>query len=666
MRRTAALLFVVACAAMFCLVLGVAQRQDVTSHARRDALFALVPLEEDPQGSTVVIASRRGGGPVALVADADEQAVVVVDLATRAVMGRTPLEGTPAQLLVTRAGAVMVALRDQARVVELEVHPGHGLRERASIPTCDEPFGLAEAPDGTVLVTCALGHALQGFDATTRRSRFTVDLPREPRSVRVSRRFRRAYVAHVAEPLLSVVDLAAPERGFATFGIVAAPFETEQGLLVPNPVQGYALAGFGDLIVAPHARAVTGDATVRTRSSYGGEGEAAVLSQRGMNAVVLDGRAPRIVFGPAPTCLLPRAAVFAAGALLVACADSDEVESIRGPLTGPALAERRGAVLPGQALAMPKIAAPAHRLQRRTMTGDFDFQDSELDPTPLGLLGRGGERRGRTLVGAGITGLAFDPSEQLAVVWAQDDRTLGVLRVQAPSDPAVLGLVHIERTAAEPDSARLVALGRKIFHTTGDGRIARDGRACASCHPDGLDDGLTWATPDGPRQTPTLRGRVAGTAPYGWLGRRETLPAHIEQTIERLGGRGLLRDEIDGLAAYLTAMRTPVQRALPRASRVEDGAVVFAHVCADCHEPATGFSDGESHDVKSRVKGDLVAAFDTPSLRRVGATAPYFHDGRYEDLRSVLIETEGTMWREPPGGLRPGDFESLLAYVRSL
>jgi mono/diheme cytochrome c family protein len=663
MKRTPALLFLVACAALFCVVLRVASRYEAPRRSTGDALASLVPVDEDPQGSTVVLVSRPGRGPVALVADADEQTVVLVDVATRNVMGRTVLSGTPAQLLVTREGALMVALRDQARVAVMELRKDHRLHERASVPTCDEPFGLAESPDGTVLVTCALGHALQGFDASTLTTRFTIDLPREPRSVRVSRRFRRAYVAHVAEPLLSVVDLAAPERGFATFGVVAAPFDTEQGLLVPDPVQGYALAGSGDLIVAPHARAVTGDATVRTRSSYGGEGEAAVVSERGMNAVVLDGAAPRVVFGPAPTCLLPRAAVFAAGALLVACADSEDVEWIRGPLGLPRFAEDRGVARPMQALAVPKMRGP---MFRRTATGMDEIVGNVKSLRAFGLLGSSPDRLSKTSVGAGITGLAFDPSEELAVAWAQDDRTLGVLRAQGAEEPKVLGLVRIERAAAEPDGARLVSLGRRVFHTSGDARLARDGRACASCHPDGLDDGLTWATPDGPRQTPTLRGRVEGTAPYGWLGRRDTLHAHIEQTIQRLGGRGLLNDEVDGLAAYLTSMRAPPRHLVAGATSVKEGAAIFADACGSCHQPGMDFSDGENHDVKSRVKGDLVAAFDTPSLRRVEGTAPYFHDGRYADLRSAVVGTEGTMWRAPAGGLRPGELESLLVYLRSL
>ena len=41
-----------------------------------------------------------------------------------------------------------------------------------------------------------------------------------------------------------------------------------------------------------------------------------------------------------------------------------------------------------------------------------------------------------------------------------------------------------------------VALGRVLFHMVGDEpQFSKDWiRACAGCHPDGRDDGLTWST----------------------------------------------------------------------------------------------------------------------------------------------------------------------------
>ena len=61
---------------------------------------------------------------------------------------------------------------------------------------------------------------------------------------------------------------------------------------------------------------------------------------------------------------------------------------------------------------------------------------------------------------------------------------------------------------------------------------------------------------------------------------------------------------------------------------------------------------------------DTIEAFDTPSLRFVGGTAPYFHDGRYPTLRALLATKDGPMGaaRDRPAE----DLDALEAFVRSL
>ena len=53
-----------------------------------------------------------------------------------------------------------------------------------------------------------------------------------------------------------------------------------------------------------------------------------------------------------------------------------------------------------------------------------------------------------------------------------------------------------------------VLAGRSLFYAATDRRIAAWGLSCAGCHPDGRDDGLTWFLRQGPRQTPSLSGRL--------------------------------------------------------------------------------------------------------------------------------------------------------------
>lgn len=74
--------------------------------------------------------------------------------------------------------------------------------------------------------------------------------------------------------------------------------------------------------------------------------------------------------------------------------------------------------------------------------------------------------------------------------------------------------------------------------------------------------------------------------------------------------------------------------------------------------------DGAQHDVRSRAAADTQAKFDTPSLRFVGGSAPYFHDGRYPDLRTLLVKSDGKMGRTKH--LSPAELSDLEAYLETL
>jgi cytochrome c peroxidase len=277
-------------------------------------------------------------------------------------------------------------------------------------------------------------------------------------------------------------------------------------------------------------------------------------------------------------------------------------------------------------------------------------------------------------VGGEPTGLALDDGDRTAFTWSQASRTVTSFPMDSyhpgPTSGEEPGLVRVVALGARVDEPDPVAKGRALFHTTGDSRISSDGRACASCHPDGRDDGLVWATPDGPRQTPTLAGRLAGTAPYGWNGARGTVKQHVTSTLKRLGGTGLESDDMDALIAYCMAMKAPPQAAAKAAqdvAMVEEGHDIFESSsagCSSCHMPDGTFTDGNRHNVGSKAKGDPGRKFDTPSLRFVAGTAPYFHDGRYPTLRALLLGSDGGMGHTRQ--LSTHQIDALQAYLETL
>lgn len=622
------------------------------------------------EGSQVVLA-KRGASTLAYVADEDDGTIHVVDLSTMLELLTFDAGGSPAQMMMLPDGRLLVTLRDRAQVKVFEPTGSAtgAMSERCALDTELEPIGLALSPDdGTVLVSSGWGHALTAFDAADLGRKFRADLPREPRAVVVSDDGAKAFVSHAVGSAMSVVDLRDEAHAVRTIplkGKEASPsrkhrlpiFESiSKSAAIRRPLptpdlepqdrtscQGFALAKTvvpDGRILAPQVLVESGDTSART-SGYGSVGGqaselpgVAVIDQDSneplaASLLVRDERAFRAK--PERECLLPRAAAVhpVHGSLLVTCVGSNVV------------------------VEYDAAAAEPHAAELRTWR-----------------------------VASGPTGIAVDWAAERAVVWSQFGRTLNVValgdtvRDGAPAEAkdddeadAPVTRIALSRRPAMPKTAD-VALGRELFHAVGDRRISMDGRACASCHPDGRDDAITWATPDGPRQTPVLAGRLAGTAPYAWSGSGQSVKEHLTHTFQRLRGTGLGEHEVESLVAYVNGMATPPSRttmAAEERAQIERGSRIFhsdAAACATCHGKGGAEPDGLKHDVESRAPSDMQAEFDTPSLRFVGGSAPYFHDGRYPTMRALLVASDGKMGNV--AHLSPADLDALEAYVRTL
>jgi hypothetical protein len=581
-------------------------------------------------GSPVALA-RSAGRVLAYVADADEPTLHTIDVDAHEAIAITTLRGRPEQVLVLADGRVAVTLRSSNAVEVLEPagQDGEGLASRCVVDTPAEPVGLAATPDdATLLVTSAWGHALTAFDARTLAPEYQVNLLRDPRGVVVSDDGARAFVAHVVGAGMSVVDLTTREHQLRLVDLRAhLGADTGGEPSLRKGCQGFALTKVGadgdsdqakkmvDRVFAPMVSVNPGDGA--ESSGYGSESpaevaEVAVVDASAERAITRAVRLPRS--GDARTeCLLPRAAAYDDGALYVACLGIDALLKLDARSADPARAE----------LARWKVAS-------------------------------------------GPTGVAVDHERRRLVAWSQFDREVTFVDIDGKAPP--VGLTVARRAAGITGS---VAFGRRLFHQVGDARISGDGRACASCHPDGREDALTWSTPDGARQTPMLAGRVAGTAPYGWLGSSSKLADHLKKTFERLSGQGLPDAEVQSLIDYVSTMAPPGAGAVLDAERralVDRGRALFGSAetsCSTCHDPDRAFSDGQTHQVMVLpAAGAPPGGFDTPSLRYVAGTAPYFHDGRYRTLDDVLTAPDHTMGQSTR--LTRQDRAALVAYLETL
>jgi mono/diheme cytochrome c family protein len=613
-------------------------------------VFPVEALDEASGPSHTLAVGRFRGEPLAFIADEDSNTVLSFSLTSMTLVGRTAVPGKPSSVRRLDTGELAVTLRDQGKVVFLRAET-EGLALVHTVAVCAEPVSTHAFGD-SLFVVCAWEHALDTVSIARHALTAHIDLGREPRAVVPDSDGDYLYFSHAVGSRLSIVERAtgkvreqslnerveriAPiaarevfsfgEWGFwgsADVSSFGNDFNEPRDSRERSSSQGFSLAylpderhGGGQVFVPEVLVATTpaqeGTATTMRTSGYGFGG----VARRRMGpalprvASVTATRAGQTTLDSTPVlesrCLLPRAAVTTKdGRVLVACVGIDAVLEYDG---------------------------------RSRAT--HERSDTKVSPGPNGI--------------AVVFGRA--------IVWSAFSHVLTRFDLDDPKATTVFASDRKEHAATPFE------LGRQIFHATDKPEISADGRACASCHPDGRDDGLVWSSPDGPRQTPTLAGRLSATAPFGWTGNAQTVRAHLGSTLQRLGGNGLNDKAQYALLTYLSKMAPPpAHSAIPSAeSAIARGKAVFTSYdagCSGCHDPDHGFTDGTRHDVGSKTRDDVGKVFETPSLLHVGGTAPYFHDGRFRTLEDLLTNSP----HMADLSSRPThDLEDLASYLRSL
>ncbi len=265
--------------------------------------------------------------------------------------------------------------------------------------------------------------------------------------------------------------------------------------------------------------------------------------------------------------------------------------------------------------------------------------------TPLVHLGRTG--RGRVY----WSGTSSVIDTQITSVAYAGERLLALTR-----EPAAL--LEVVRKGTSSFVARELPLsavsrrdtGHDIFHID-SGR----GIACASCHPEGRDDGNSWRSVElGPRRTPSLVGTVASTAPYHWNGEAADMRALANLTFtSRMRGPSLDDDQTYALDHWLT--RLPPLAASPASDAAARGRALFDSErgkCSGCH---TGPARTNNQTVDVGTGG----LFQVPSLVNASFRAPYLHDGTVGSIDELVAHGHGA------NVLTPSEAADVAAYVRT-
>ncbi|MEM7800061.1 MAG: cytochrome c peroxidase [Chloroflexota bacterium] len=288
-------------------------------------------------------------------------------------------------------------------------------------------------------------------------------------------------------------------------------------------------------------------------------------------------------------------------------------------------------------------------------------------------------------VGDKPTGILFSPDGSEAYV---NNTLAGTISVINTSELTITQVISTTTIPLEPQ----LLLGKRLFNSSDDPRMGIDQwMSCNTCHFDGEHDGQTWLLGfAGPRNTSSLLG-VAETPPFRWSGEWDEL-ADLEFTIrEDAFGHGLIDGELncaifppdctnfppnagrsadlDALSAYVATLAI-----LPPSSpdgltpAVLRGQALFeseATGCASCH-PAPLYTDNLIHDVDSATADEKVGpAFNTPSLRDIVNTPPYFHHGDVYNLSDTFMLEDGSV-HDLSDRLTRSEVDDLAAFLAAI
>ncbi len=202
--------------------------------------------------------------------------------------------------------------------------------------------------------------------------------------------------------------------------------------------------------------------------------------------------------------------------------------------------------------------------------------------------------------------------------------------------------------------------GFTLFHQQAGAPLA-----CASCHPEGRDDGRTWHfNPGGTRRTQSLNVGILRTSPFHWDGSLPDLNALMTDVfVKRMGGRMPSNEDVGSLASWLDTLPASKPHAADAAA-VERGRALFeapATKCASCHLGAR-FTNNTTVDVGT---GEVL---QVPSLVGLGYRGPWMHDGCAVTLKDRFTNTAcgGGDLHGVTSQLSTAEVDDLVAYLQTL
>jgi len=618
------------------------------------AVALIVLVSGEPTAATAIntcassVIALTHGGETLLVVNPDSNSLTLVDTATRSTIVELPVGTDPRTVAVDDARSrAYVANRgsDTVSVVNLT-----GPRVVADVNVGDRPYGVALGPDGRRLYVAEQGiDRLTTFDTTTLEPISTLSLPDRPSGLAVTAD-GTLYVTHLLSNTITVLEpphhllylplilklARPPDHNSATI----PPFQPSSASTLQrsairlwpdsNLVQSIALSPDGSRVYVPHTRSNTAN--------------------------------PYLTFD---TTVFP----------MVSVIDPAKRQHLIGQQFELGTLDPPGVGLPFDAAVTPDGGEL------------WVVNAASNDVTVLDLATR--RLAAHVEVGENPRGIVISNDGSTAYV---NNTLAGTVSVLDTGAYTVTDVITVTDIPLPP----LLLNGKRLFHTSDDPRMAlAQWISCNTCHFEGEHDGRTWTFGfAGPRNTTSLLGMVE-TYPLRWSGEwDESADSEFANRRENFGS-GLVDGEmncvlfppdcvnqppnqgrsydLDSLAAFIDSLQVPLSPAHahgePLTGAEQRGQALFEDPdlgCVTCH-PAPLYTDQQLHDVGTATADERIGpAYDTPTLRGLYDSAPYFHDGSAATLYDTITRPGAGSEHDVRGILTEAEMRDLIAFLMAL
>jgi YVTN family beta-propeller protein len=578
-----------------------------------------------------------------LVANPDSNSISLINTREPVTVVEISVGTTPQHVAVDDAGEWAYVANwgaDTVSVIDVSA-----AEQVAEIAVGDRPYGLLVSPNGRFLYIAEQGtDSLRIVDTSARKTIRTVSTHDRPSGLAMDAGGETLYISHLLTSTITVLDITKPYVQILPLmqvGPTTAPWVTNPSANTGNDtaiqlwsdsnlVQSIVIAPDGRTAYIPHTRANTSN-----------------------RALTFD------------TTVFP----------LVSLIDLQNNTHLLGQQLDLATLDPPGVGLPFDAA----ITADGTEL--------WVVNAASNDVTVLNLPAR--TRTAHIEVGDHPRGIVLSADESAAYVNNALAGTVSVIDTAAYTVTQTITTTHIPLPP-------LLLEGKRLFHSSDDPRLSKDQWiACNTCHFAGEHDGRTWFFGfAGPRNTTSLLGMVQ-TYPLRWSGEWDE-SADGEFAIRKENfGTGLIIGELhcalspvncvnqppnqgrdpalDALAAFMDGLAVPFSpthaHGEPLTAAEQRGHALFNDPtlgCLDCHPPPY-YTDLQSHDVGTSTPDEKIGpAYDTPSLRGLYDSAPYFHDGRAVTLFDALTFPSLNGEHDLSALLSPTEIQELVSFLLAL